>query len=260
MTDHPPVYILAGMHRSGTSFLGQFLKRSGVHIGDTLLGPHPSNPHGHYEDTEILEFHIQVLNRQFDGENQWVSKPPLLAEEDTELARKLIERRRKRGEPWGWKEPRTCLFLDFWAGLLPEAQFLFVFRHPKLVLSSLDKRHHIAPEDRKQNNRFLRAWILYNRQILTFYQKQSHRCILFSLQDAIREPSRFVRLLTARLGYQFRVEDFFQSYDPSILIQTPSERICCNPILLLRASLVHQNLIDLRTSESPEAGYGEERA
>jgi hypothetical protein len=38
---------------------------------------------------------------------------------------------------WGWKDPQTTLFLDFWHRLLPEAFFLFTYRHPLDMMMSM---------------------------------------------------------------------------------------------------------------------------
>ena len=46
--------IVAGFHRSGTSLVCQLLHRAGLFLGYDLLGPAFSNPHGHFEDTEVL--------------------------------------------------------------------------------------------------------------------------------------------------------------------------------------------------------------
>ena len=45
---------------------------------------------------------------------------------------------------WGWKDPRTSLLLTFWDSLLDEARYLFVYRHPVDVLSSLVRRRSFA--------------------------------------------------------------------------------------------------------------------
>ena len=48
------VAIVVGMHRSGTSVVAQWLSRSGLFIGDSLLGPNVGNEQGHFEDADFL--------------------------------------------------------------------------------------------------------------------------------------------------------------------------------------------------------------
>ncbi|MDP4350266.1 hypothetical protein QSG17_25820, partial [Escherichia coli] len=53
----------------------------------------------------------------------------------------LIAVRAGRGSGWGWKDPRTTLFLDFWSEFLPDARYLLVFRRPWEVVDSLFRRN-----------------------------------------------------------------------------------------------------------------------
>ena len=80
MNSRFPVFILTGFHRSGTSLIGRYLLLSGINMGAVLLGPHPSNPYGHFEDVEVLDFHTRILKRERGGEDQWVKKLPKLEE------------------------------------------------------------------------------------------------------------------------------------------------------------------------------------
>src|ERR1700737_679682 len=68
-----PIVMVLGMHRSGTSLCSHVLSALGVDMADTqaargMEGPAPSNPLGHWERWEIVEFHdriLQFLNRGF---------------------------------------------------------------------------------------------------------------------------------------------------------------------------------------------------
>ena len=226
--------------------MGRFLKDSGIDVGDNLLGPHLSNPYGHFEDIEILDFHKKILRREFNGEDQWVPELPCLTEEDRKVAMSLIEKRHKKGKPWGWKEPRTCLFLDFWTELIPEAKFLFLFRSPNTVLDSLSRRHNITPMNWRVHNKFINAWILYNRQILMFYNKYKERCILVAIEHSVENPDNFVQLLCNRLHYKFKEKDFVACYDASILRQGPvHNRWIAALSLHIKAWKLHRDLLRL---------------
>jgi hypothetical protein len=237
-----PCFILTGMHRSGTSLLGRFLQKSGVDVGDELLGPHPSNPHGHYEDVQVLEFHRRVLKRQFAGEEQWIWSAPTTTDDDRRAAAELVAARRQKGRPWGFKEPRTCLFLDFWRELVPEARFLFVFREPSAVVDSAARRRGLEPGERIWNERFLRAWIYYNQCILRFYKQHRQQCVLFSLNRAVSDASGLVKLLSKRFGYAFAVEPFAASLDAELLSRSPTSRRDTSLNGRMRAAWLHARL------------------
>jgi hypothetical protein len=167
-----PLLIL-GMHRSGTSYLAALLQSMGVHIGDKLVGPQKGNPRGHFEAVPVLEFHEALL-----AEAQGVGAPPfdkgIFVTKPLEItytaahraaARAILAGLQQTG-PWGWKEPRTCLFLDLWKELLPEARAVMVYRHPLEVHQSLLRRGHwglalqpgLAMETYTRFNRAMLQW------------------------------------------------------------------------------------------------------
>jgi hypothetical protein len=172
MTDRTeqPLLIL-GMHRSGTSYLARLMQALGMFIGDDLVGPKKGNPRGHFEAVPMLEFHQKLIAARIDGSRRafddgMLVQEPLAAgysEEETAEAESLIATLRRPG-PWGWKEPRTCLFLDLWKSLLPDAQAVIVYRHPLEVHQSLLRREHwdlaLFPDQA------MRAYAIYNQAIL----------------------------------------------------------------------------------------------
>jgi hypothetical protein len=133
--------IIAGMHRSGTSLITQWLYRCGLHVGENLLGSGIGNEDGHYEDLEFYNFQVQALINMNLPDSGLIDSPagPLLAS-DKEKLKEIIVRRNKAVKEWGWKDPRTCLFLDEYRNLLPEAYYLVVFRDWKTTVSSLISR------------------------------------------------------------------------------------------------------------------------
>lgn len=165
-----PVLVL-GMHRSGTSFLASFLQSLGVFLGEHLVGARRGNPRGHFEDEAVLEFHQKALAARLDPEG-WLfdegmmRQSPLHFEptpEEYRAARELLEGRRRAGW-WGWKEPRTCLFLPFWQGQMPHLRGIIVYRHPLEVHLSMLRRVHwdlsLFP------GQVLRSYSLYNEPLI----------------------------------------------------------------------------------------------
>ncbi len=150
-TEHPslpgkPLLVL-GMHRSGTSFLASALQSMGVHIGDDLLPGNEGNPRGHFEATSVLDFHLRALvsraedRTRFPDGGIYRERPLDFTPTDDELkqAQNIVGELARPGF-WGWKEPRTCLFLPFWFDLLPLARGVVVYRHPLEVFVSLVRR------------------------------------------------------------------------------------------------------------------------
>jgi glycosyltransferase involved in cell wall biosynthesis/GT2 family glycosyltransferase len=192
----PRTVIITGMGRSGTSLIANLVQRAGVNIGDRLVPAGKSNPRGYFEDVDFFEFHEKLLrdrgqtilvNRDFSFE---------ATTEETQRAQRLIEQHRDQ-ELWGWKDPRTSLFLEFWHQLLPEAYFLFVYRHPLDILLSFVRY-------REQYNigllEGIEAWHTYNTKIKQFYQLHRSQSLLCSTYEAVDQIDTFNELLRTRLG------------------------------------------------------------
>ena len=133
-----------------------------------------------------------------------------LAEPDADAeaaARALIERRAGKSL-WGWKDPRTCLFLDFWHGLLPDPTYVFLYRHPvEVALSVLRRRQGwLDPVTA------IRAWSVYNSEILDFYHSHQDRCLLWNIRGLTRSIGTAFAALADRIGVDLRrdgLEDLF---------------------------------------------------
>jgi len=133
--------IIAGMHRSGTSLITNWLHHCGLQVGETLLGPDIGNKEGHFEDEEFLKMHEEILVGNGLAPSGLVHDKQLqISEYQLEKLKAIIGIKEKRFDQWGWKEPRTCLFLDTYRELLPDAKYLVIIRDYESVVNSLLKR------------------------------------------------------------------------------------------------------------------------
>ncbi|MEY2832560.1 MAG: hypothetical protein RLZZ574_1818, partial [Cyanobacteriota bacterium] len=133
------IIIITGMHRSGTSLTASLLQSAGVDIGDRLILENTTNSQEHFEDLDFVEFHQQVLNSQAIDTAGWKQNQFRMPPQYQIAAQDLLAVRQNRAI-WGWQDPRTTLFLDFWAQLIPEAKYVFVYRSPWEVVDSLFRR------------------------------------------------------------------------------------------------------------------------
>jgi hypothetical protein len=240
--------VITGMHRSGTSLVARFFYHAGVDMGERFVGARPSNPYGHYEDVEILEFHRNILLREF-GHSMWVPGPPPLSATDRIRAEDLIMVRMEKSH-WGWKEPRTSLFLDMWGELLPGALFLFVVRHPLLVLDSLSRRNHTRFYHFGKHNTFLKAWLTYNRACLDFYRSHRPRSLLIMLEGVLQQMEQFALLVSERLSIVLDAHEFRAVYDPAVLARAKQKRVLASRALTTECLTLHEHLresADLKT-------------
>ena len=188
------------MHRSGTSLFAKYFSQCGVHMGDEVLAPKPDNPEGFFEDVGFVSLHEAMLD---ENGTTWSlpgnPEPLTVGDPIRKKALEMADARRAR-PLWGWKDPRTVLFLDFWAEALPEAVFVFVYRDPAKVVQSLYERGDLTACIRGPH-RFLngalydlkvprylnatRIWVAYNRRILEFMKSNRDRSLLFNLEECL---------------------------------------------------------------------------
>src|SRR5438309_2000464 len=125
------------MHRSGTSMLAGFLQSAGLHVGEELLVANEANKKGYFEDVEFLKLHEDALELFGEDRSGWTLKKfDTLPDSLLPVADAILSKSNKHAQ-WGWKEPRTCLFLNFWKKKLPAANYVFIFRPPWEVADSL---------------------------------------------------------------------------------------------------------------------------
>jgi hypothetical protein len=190
--------VVTGMHRSGTSLTAAILASAGVDMGDHLLGADAANPRGHFEDVDFLLFHQRALAANGVSADGFVADaepdvPALMLAE----AHDIVASRRAKGRPWGWKEPRTVLFLEFWERLLPEARFVFVFRRPWEVLDSLFRRGNA--EFLAEPRLALGIWRHYNERILRFTRRTAGRCLVVEAAQVVEDQAGFAAAARTRL-------------------------------------------------------------
>lgn len=238
--------VLTGMHRSGTSLVAGLLNRAGVSLGNTFIPPKANdNPRGFFEDAEFVEFHQALLHARRQGilVTREVVVQPDAAE--TERARVLVAARARQAL-WGWKDPRTSLVINFWHALLPDAGYVFVYRHPFDVTLSLARREQVVGFDWYAG---LEAWYTYNRALLEFARQNPARVLLCSSYAIVEHIELFNKALAEKLGLTLSLtaamRDEMFSHD---LLRRPAHTRATETILHLVHPEAMQLYDDLQTS------------
>jgi hypothetical protein len=208
------ILIVANMHRSGSSLVASLLQSAGLHIGRQLMQPSEGNIRGYFENLDFCKFHLDLLESQGIDQDGWTLQEKIEVEDRfVDIAKELVARN-SLSRNWGWKDPRTTLFLDFWGELLPEANFLLVYRSPWEVVDSLYRRGDTFFHDKP--GLAAKMWWHYNQKILNFYNRFSSRCLLVNLNAIVTHPQNFIEAV----NHQFQtnlVAPEVSLYDPSLL-------------------------------------------
>jgi len=150
------LFVVLGMHRSGTSAITKSLELLGVGLGVNLYPAGFDNPKGFWEDRECLEINDMLLSHLDSAYDRlglaWPdihadSKVSALKLRATQLIKHKFE---ENNNVWGFKDPRTCRLLCFWSDVFQalkcEVNFIIAVRNPASVAASLAARNGIAAE------------------------------------------------------------------------------------------------------------------
>ncbi|HET9576403.1 MAG TPA: hypothetical protein VFP44_01175 [Usitatibacter sp.] len=144
------IFVVLGMHRSGTSAVARGLVPLGIELGDKLMPPAPgNNEKGFFEDVEANAIDNAVLEQL---RRRWDSVWPIAAQElqrsDLDgLRLRAIEFLRQRlasTDAYGLKDPRISVLLPFWQEVFRhvavDEAYILSSRHPLSVAASLRRR------------------------------------------------------------------------------------------------------------------------
>ena len=198
---NPPIIVL-GAPRSGTSLIAGVLHSRGIAMGSDLLEPDSGNPHGYFEDIDFIDFHRQLLARTAASVGR-VFEDSTMREQafefqptpaDITTAKALIEQRSELSS-WGWKDPRTCLFLPFWRKLLPDARFIIAYKHPLEMSASLlrmGKNWDLALDPLIA----VRSWTFYMSETLKLIRETPpEQCFIANTGSLINDPATLIKRL-----------------------------------------------------------------
>jgi hypothetical protein len=215
--------IIAGMHRSGTSLLASLVRAAGVHLGADLIPPDEHNPRGYFEDAGFVQLEREMIaGACTPGQSGWADWGWT---EDESLDERAFDRYRARATalvelragaaPWGWKDPRASLLLDFWLDVVPGARFLLVYRRQQDVAASIGRLggpfegHPDWPH---------RIWRFYNRRLLGFRRRNPSRTALVNIAAVVASASGLADLLAGLLQRRTRMNiPLMEVFDPGLL-------------------------------------------
>jgi glycosyltransferase involved in cell wall biosynthesis/GT2 family glycosyltransferase len=230
-------------------------------MGERLLPADRGNPHGYFEDLRFLDLDRRMLvacTRAEEGHRDWgwtesetFDASPLPAFRSA--ADELIAERDQARQPWGWKDPRTSLLLDFWDGRLGgETRYLFVYRYPWEVADSMQRTGAAVWLNHPEYA--ARIWTYYNRRILDFHRQHRDRSLLVSTNQLLNDPPSFAALLRKRFGVDADAETISRLWANDSFVSTPAG----DPLPRLWR-FAHRNAMDLLDTLDDAADIGNER-
>lgn len=170
------MYLISGMHRSGTSLVARFFFEAGADLGDsrTFYRPDRWNPDGYFEQPEIHAINMPLINGPW-GKFSYLCLP------STKTVLRRGERLRDQMTETGAKyqhkvvkETRFCLTLPAWRQLGTDIEGVIIcLRHPTEVARSLQRRNRIT------HSISYRLWRIHLERLLEHTQDVPTRFVLY---------------------------------------------------------------------------------
>ncbi len=189
------IYIVLGMHKSGTTLVAKILHESGIPMGafDETLGYDEGNK---YERRETHDLNIEMLGcdyGEFSLNILKVIKDP--AEVKPEILGKIraaLEIADRQAQDWGFKDPRTCLTYRVWKTLIPKPRLVIIFRDPVELWLHYKPKHFL-----KSFRSFvvcwkaMQAWYVHNSEILKILQAGDEAPFVMEYGNLMKDDGHF---------------------------------------------------------------------
>ena len=211
------IYIVLGMHKSGTTLIAQLLHEAGIHMGQFQDGL------GYDQDNTYERHETQMLNRQLlhgclipslgyllrrHGQTavnragyhrnqdstalvRFSKLQTVLQRPETAVSlRQLVATLNGRFTHWGFKDPRTCLTYPAWREAIGDHKRIMVFRSYTQLL----RHYRVHPANLPLLFRVLYAWTLHNRCLLSYVQQAAAPTLLLSYEALMQGEVGLQRL------------------------------------------------------------------
>jgi len=242
-----------------------------MQLGENFLPASVGNVEGHFEDIEFLKLHEEILSDNHLPSSGLTDKHQIdVSLYHREKLKSIINLKNKLYPQWGWKDPRTCLFLDTYKELIPDARYLIVVRDYNSVVSSLLKRDFAYFEKkylargnfdkfiwktfrRNRNLRrfynehaeeYLKVWIAYNEEILKSVRtlpESTYVMINYSLLN--ESDDRVCSYLRDRWELSLKYAKFKDVFKEKLIsTHVDTDSYIINKKLISRANQIQANL------------------
>jgi hypothetical protein len=187
------VYLILGMHKSGTTLVAQTFHLSGICMGDDLSDVDLDYSAEKAESRTARLINSQMLQSEgkYSLEIESLADPQLSSDTE-EILREFVELHRQKYPKWGFKDPRTVLTYELWRDHLPEHKLVLIYRPLDQVWRHYTRDRLNGPKafslkTFRKGLRAIRAWIHYNQKLLAYSQQAGADSILINYDIMMSE-------------------------------------------------------------------------
>ncbi len=181
------VYLVLGMHKSGTTLVAEILHKSQISMVDEVQS-NLSYEGDKFERKTTNEINKELLKASHSL--TWADQSLQCTDEQAGRIRQMIAVCENKYTAWGFKDPRTCLTYHIWKQILPDHKILIVYRNPYQVMAhyfNSTRRLDINYQDlmsREDILLYVADFVgqpLYDARDTRRYQRQKEQSMLYHL-------------------------------------------------------------------------------
>lgn len=184
------IFVVLGMHKSGTTLTSQILHHSGINMGD--FDENISYDRGNkYERQSTLELDMEILQ----AEDVRILKLSSGQRDESEVLldrmRAIIADCEAAHDDWGFKDPRSLLVYDLWEKQLPEHRIVAIYRDPAEVWSHFKWGPRRIYRNFSQAYNYLAVWHEHNEILLRLLESTQREHVLINYRDLMTGDAAF---------------------------------------------------------------------
>jgi len=189
------IYVILGMHKSGTTLVSQILHHSGINMGEFDEGV--SYDKGNkYERKATLDLDMDLLGTaDFEVLELSGRDHAAMTAEQRRTMQKIIAQCEAQYDDWGFKDPRCALTYRLWAEELPPHKIIAVYRDPAQVWPRFrwnGKRKYHTNFHRAYT--YLERWHEHNAEILKYLEDGENDYLMINYHELMGGDTDFKRL------------------------------------------------------------------
>jgi hypothetical protein len=188
------IYVILGMHKSGTTLVSQILHQSGINMVDEAISADASYDQGNfYERLSARQVNEAILKPKslslFDIEP--LQRMEMSAEQRSQM-QKVIQDCVQQYSDWGFKDPRTCLLYPLWASELPEHKIIAIYRSPEELWQRQKSLSRFrVPYFAWQ---YVKRWCESNERMLEALKTSPQESLILDYRSLMENPAELERL------------------------------------------------------------------
>ncbi len=192
------IYVVLGMHKSGTTLVSQILHNSGIDMVEIADKDVTYDDGNKYERQSVLALNMEILGVE-DYEVRALPQPEnleLTAGQRSNM-RHIISNCNAKFSDWGFKDPRSAYTYPLWRQELPEHKIIVIHRPPDEIWPRFRwrglRKRYLNPLWAWQ---FLLRWTEHNQSILDYMQDKDARYLLLDYREMMTSDTEIKRLET----------------------------------------------------------------